>query len=620
MNQSSRAFVGITVGIISFVANVSPGNQVANGLAFGQAVQSKPNSFYGDIAQANIPEKSNLVCPKQNTNPPPNFLSIAVSTSDPSILAAVQPDDHVQIWNLASKDVVRKIPNQSSDSNAQQTAFRDKFTSMALTSDGKKVAGGLSSKKITIWDTSNGNQELTIPPFADRAYSLDFDSTNQFLASAFGMARKAIVFDLKQVQSSQQKLKGAEKLDKLIPNKDYFELIDNTIVDEVPKGQPKADSVFATVVKFSPDGKILATSGSDKNFKLWDKSSWKLIKTYDLKGSYQGAVQISFSPDSHTLATTIGIGKVGEVRLWDVKDPNNAKLVDTLGGFTGEVNSVAFSPSGQYLVAGDKAGLLRVWDLQSKTKKEVFHKCGNPLGVVDVSFYPNSNDSFISEGADGAIKFWTLDTTTPPPNNGSDPWKIILGVLLALYSLIGLYSLYKSHRSLIHLLENFTSKLNHLVLNGKSLSESFSCVNEVIDDIGENVEEISVDLCKLNEKVECKEYKDENTSIIVDFDAAPIAKDIRETSDSIFKLKERTQDIFAKTNKLFCDFEDDIPKGKQIITCFNPLYVTLMVLHTGLFLFGIWFLINGFKGSTPSLNQEQQATRGNAENRFDISS
>ncbi len=62
-------------------------------------------------------------------------------------------------------------------------------------------------------------------------------------------------------------------------------------------------------------------------------------------------------------------GEDGSVRLWNVTDPKVAPRVLTQGG--ADVRTLAFSPDGQHLVAGNAAGELISWTVETRALTEM---------------------------------------------------------------------------------------------------------------------------------------------------------------------------------------------------------------------------------------------------------
>ena len=84
-----------------------------------------------------------------------------------------------------------------------------------------------------------------------------------------------------------------------------------TGLDRIRETVMKGHQELVLSVSYSPDGKTLATSGSDGTARIWDTSGKELAQ---LKG-HQGLVwNVSYSPDGKTLAT---IGGDGTARIWD---------------------------------------------------------------------------------------------------------------------------------------------------------------------------------------------------------------------------------------------------------------------------------------------------------------
>ena len=118
------------------------------------------------------------------------------------------------------------------------------------------------------------------------------------------------------------------------------------------------DSATVYSVAFSPDGRTLATGGSNSPVRLWDVDTQKQLGK-PLLGHFGPVYSVAFSPDGHTLATG---GYDSTVRLWDVR--TQTQLGQPLH-HRNIVNTLAFSPDGRTLVTGDSTKTVRLWDVRT---------------------------------------------------------------------------------------------------------------------------------------------------------------------------------------------------------------------------------------------------------------
>lgn len=155
-------------------------------------------------------------------------------------------------------------------------------------------------------------------------------------------------------------------------------------------------------VAVSPDGRTLASAGSDATIRLWDLRSHKQIGA-PLTGHTSAVQSVAFSPDGRTLASS---ADDATIRLWDVR--THAQVGAPLSGHTSFVGSVVFSANGRTLASASGDKTVRLWDVA--THKQV----GTPLtghrGVVRTVAFSRDGLSLASAGDDRTIRFWDIRT------------------------------------------------------------------------------------------------------------------------------------------------------------------------------------------------------------------
>lgn len=117
---------------------------------------------------------------------------------------------------------------------------------------------------------------------------------------------------------------------------------------------------------FSPDGTSLYSAGWDHSVVLWNKKAGSYEATERI-GHDQSVQSIAFSPDGSRIATgstcDIGSNVSNVVLLWRI-DGATPTLEQTLPGYIGYINDLAFSHDGKILAAGDGQGI-RCFNLET---------------------------------------------------------------------------------------------------------------------------------------------------------------------------------------------------------------------------------------------------------------
>lgn len=178
-------------------------------------------------------------------------------------------------------------------------------------------------------------------------------------------------------------------------------------------------------ITFSPDGTLIATGGGFSNSKqptvsqhmivLWDFKTGKVVNILGQNLNMGGIYSLSFNPKGDVLASASGrdssdtygsLQKLrsegGKVRLWDMK---SGTLLTTLDSDEYITYTVAFSPDGSIIAAGNVDGTIKLWD--TKTYKLLRTIRAHIVKTSQISF--SFDGRFIaSSGGDGTVSIWGI--------------------------------------------------------------------------------------------------------------------------------------------------------------------------------------------------------------------
>jgi WD40 repeat protein len=168
------------------------------------------------------------------------------------------------------------------------------------------------------------------------------------------------------------------------------------LADELGLGQEQTSHAESEVMGAAKEA-ILDRQGSGSE-PASGPENFALVHT--LTGHSDEVNSVAFSPDGQFLASG---SSDFTVEGWNAR---TGESVGALAGNTGKVSSVTFSPDGELLASGGFDKTVRVWKLPDG---EPFHALDHSDWVFSVAFGPGSR-ILASGGADKEIKLWNLKT------------------------------------------------------------------------------------------------------------------------------------------------------------------------------------------------------------------
>jgi WD40 repeat protein len=154
---------------------------------------------------------------------------------------------------------------------------------------------------------------------------------------------------------------------------------------------------------FSPDGKVLATGGSDNTIRLWDLATARTIRI--LSGDTSSVEEIAFSPDGNTIVATGIAGTTdNNVSLFSVA---SGQLERVLAGHSGAVYTVKFFPDGKAVVSGGADLNARIWDVATGQTLHVL--TGHNDEITRLAVSPDGK-YVITGSLDRTARLWDAST------------------------------------------------------------------------------------------------------------------------------------------------------------------------------------------------------------------
>jgi WD40 repeat protein/uncharacterized caspase-like protein len=329
------------------------------------------------------------------------------------------------------------------------SGHRNWIKSLAVSSDGQKLASGSNDRTVRIWDVGSGEELLKLEGTEAPIEALTFSPDNRWLVSggADGTIRVWDSVTGRELQKLTGHTKGITALAVSADGKQLASGSADTTIKLWDTHQWRLRRTLTkhtgriTTIAFSPSGQRLASGsangrllftdlrsdrdlfgkssqsasvlsavftsdsellslGADGALVTWDAANGKERHAITVAGSIEENIFGAFSRDGRLVASSTGNRSI------DLRNAARGDLLRRFESHSASFYAVAFSRDGRWLASGANDRTVRLWQLA--TGRELPQLGGNAGWVRAIAFSPDSR--LLASGSNGGeVKVWNLN-------------------------------------------------------------------------------------------------------------------------------------------------------------------------------------------------------------------
>ena len=312
-------------------------------------------------------------------------------------------DRVIKVWDPRSGELIRTL-----------TGHRSNVQGVAFSPDGLRIASVGSDQTLRIWDAETFVEIETLLGSASPLRAVAFTPSGQTMISLSNSG--LMVWDTAPAPVNRR-ITGHESWFRRSPNEPsvlsmdisqdghrivtghklgLIKLWDADTGEELGNWLSPNVSMIAISVAISPDGKWIASGGSDGTLSVWNVNQERPLREFSAHGS-SPVRALAISPNGQWM---VSASDDKTIKIWDVE---TGTLQRTLVGHEQGVNCVVVSVDGKRIVSGSGDCTVRVWDVSTGTQ---IRKCeGHDAAVLSVTINQDGSQ-LVSGGQDRRVILW----------------------------------------------------------------------------------------------------------------------------------------------------------------------------------------------------------------------
>lgn len=291
-------------------------------------------------------------------------------------------DNMAIVWDLATGKEMLRVSTPAKVAAVKFSPDGKRFLTSSLYS---AATGG--TKSLTLWDLQSGKKIIDYSNVMTYASAVAFSPDGKYIMAGIGgvikvypvndkneaaviKAHSAPIMSIAAGEKSKFIVSGAMDGKIAISEMDPESWKKNPGIPEpfrrgnMIKKPEKPVTDFTAHEKgvrstaIFPDGKKIISCGSDKNVKIWDLMSGRLIKT--LEGHTDIVYTAVVSNDS---VYAVSASRDQSVRIWHIR---TGREILKIPAHDGIVYSAIISPDGKFIISGGIDKLMKLWKMPDK--------------------------------------------------------------------------------------------------------------------------------------------------------------------------------------------------------------------------------------------------------------